>query len=270
MVTIFSKWVSIKKATVGALMLASAAVLLPACSTEDPEAVTTPEEQENVTREDVVEDTESLVGQTVSIRGKLQETVGEASFLMDENQLFGGEEIMVINVSGQPLLVPDVGDSEVQVTGEVENLVIADVEREYGLTLEPELYTDYEDRPVIIAESVALAPDPGEITRNPEQFYNQTIAVEGEVEDILSPNTFTIDEDQLFADEDLLVVTTMPTPETQDGEVVTVTGILRPYIASDFERDYDLNWDLSVQEQIEAEYTEKPVFVAEGVYPSAK
>ncbi|WP_170943969.1 hypothetical protein [Leptolyngbya sp. BC1307] len=48
-----------------------------------------------------------------------------------------------------------------------------------------------------------------------------------------------------------------------------VTGVLRSYIRSDFDRDYDLQWDLSVKENIEAEYEQKPVFVADSIYPSA-
>ena len=56
-------------------------------------------------------------------------------------------------------------------------LVIADLEREYNLDLDPELYVDYEDRPALIAESMAFSPDPEEITEEPEQYYGQPIAV---------------------------------------------------------------------------------------------
>ncbi|MGB3291816.1 MAG: hypothetical protein WBB01_02360, partial [Phormidesmis sp.] len=89
------------------------------------------------------------------------------------------------------------------------------------------------------------------------------------IEDKLDDNTFTLDEEALFGSDDLLVVSMMASPQAQDGEKVTVTGVLRPYVKADFETDYDLTWDLTVQEQIDAEYTEKPVFVADEVYPSA-
>ncbi|NEP19514.1 MAG: hypothetical protein F6J97_21915 [Leptolyngbya sp. SIO4C1] len=265
MVNILNRVSTRKKSGLGLLLAASLAVL-PACA--GPEETTVSEEA-NVTTEELTEGAEGLIGQSISTRGELKEVIGEAAFLMNEEGTFNGEDILVLNASGMPLFVPEVGDSEVQVTGEVQQLIIADIETEYGLDLDPELYADYEDRPVIIAQSVALSPDPGELTSNPDMYYNQRIAVEGEVEEILSPTAFTLDEEQLFGGEDLLVITQMATPETQDDEIVTVVGVMRPYIAADFEKDYDLQWDLSTKEEIEAEYSEKPVFVADEVYPSA-
>ncbi|MGB3203131.1 MAG: hypothetical protein WBA99_19655, partial [Nodosilinea sp.] len=92
---------------------------------------------------------------------------------------------------------------------------------------------------------------------------------------------FTLDEEQLFGAEDLLVVYATPRDGVDqplpaagmagvsDDETVAVTGVLRPFVLSEFERDYDLTWDLDFQEQLEAEYTNRPVLVATGVYPSA-
>ena len=249
------------------LLLATSAMVLPACA---PAETTTPEEAaENVTTEDVASGAEGLIGETVSVRSEVESTVGDTAFLLEDKQLFGGEDVLVINASGEPFVLVEGDDTEVQVTGEVQQLVVADLDREYNLTLDPTLFVDYEDTPVIVAQSIALSPDPGDITSNPEAYYNKRIAVQGEVEDKLSASTFTLDEEELFGGDDLLVVADGITPQTQDGEDVTVTGVLRPYIKADFDRDYDLDWDLSVEQQIEAEYTEKPVFVADNVYPSA-
>lgn len=256
---------SVKLTMVGMLL---AATMASAC-TAGPESTTTPAEADNVTSEDVIDETESLIGQSVSIRGEVQDTVGETSFLIRDNQFFDDDAILVINASGEPMFLPEVGETQVQVTGEVQQFILADIETAYDLTLDPELYADYEELPVIIAQSIALAPDPGDITANPERYYNLVIAVEGEIEDVLAPDIFTLDEDQLFGGDDLLVIGTKDMADIKDEEVVTVTGVLRPYIKAEFERDYDLNWDLSVEENIESEYTEKPVFVAEEIYPSA-
>ena len=227
------------------------------------------EDAENVTTEEVAEDTEDLIGQTVTIRSDALEVIEPATFTVGDDEFFGGEEILVINASGEIFELPE-DDTEVQITGEVAKLVFADIESEYGLGLDPELYVDYEDQPVIIAESLAPAPDPGEIAENPDQYYGQTLAVTGEVETVYSENTFTLDEDELFGGEDLLVVVTNPTEAPiEDGETVAVTGELRPFITSEFETDYDLTWDLDIQREIEAEYSERPVLVVERVYPSA-
>ncbi|MGB3787521.1 MAG: hypothetical protein WA949_05895 [Phormidesmis sp.] len=255
------KGAAIKLLTVASLFL------LPACAS--PQATDTAAEEANVTSEELVDDTSSYVGQEVTIRAAVEETVDDTAFLMEDDEYFNGEGILVINASSEPFVVPDVGETQVQVTGKVETFAMVTVSEEYGLTLDSDLYGDYENKPVIIATSIALAPDPGDITANPELYYNQRIAVEGEVAEILESGLFTIAEEKLFGGEDLLVIPSTTTAAIQDGEIVAVTGTLRPYIAADFEKDYDLQWDLSVKETIDAEYEAQPVFVADSVYPSA-
>ena len=249
------------------LMAAASLILLPACAS--PQATDTAAEEANVTSEELVDETSSYVGEEVTIRGEVEETVDDTAFLMEDDNYFNGDGILVINASSEPFVVPDVGETEVQVTGKVETFAMVTVAEEYGLTLDANLYGDYENKPVIIAESIALSPDPGDITANPELYYNKRIAVEGEVEDILESGLFTMDEEKLFGGEDLLVIPSATTATVKDGEIVAVTGVLRPYVSADFERDYDLQWDLSVKETIDAEYETIPVFVADSVYPSA-
>ncbi|MEB3280427.1 MAG: hypothetical protein VKK42_16065 [Lyngbya sp.] len=255
-----------KNIRLGAIALSLMAILLPACTNE-----TTTREQalENVTTQQVSEETSNYVGQTVTIRGDVNDVVGDASFLMDDEQLLGGEEILIVNASGEGITLPRGEGSQVQVTGEVRNFVIADLEREYGLDFDPNLYAEYEQQPAVIAQSIALSPDPGEITENPENYYYKRIAVQGEVEDIRQTGVFTIDEEQLFGGEDLLVITNNPDPRVNEDESVTVVGTLRPFVKAEFDRDYDLTWDLDFQQEIEAEYQNKPVFVADEIYPSA-
>jgi len=253
----------------GAIVLALLAVLLPACATNQPEAAVT-QAEENVTTEEVAEDTESLIGQTITVRDEVEATEEPNTFKLTDDELFGDEEVLVINASGTPFVLPADDDVEVQVTGEVRQFVLADIEREYGFDLDPNLYAEYETKPAVIAQSIALAPDPGEITENPQQFYRQPIAVEGEVGEVTNATTFTLEDEELFGGENLLVLSTTPAPAVRDGETVALVGELRPFVVADFERDYDFTWDLEVQRQLEAEYREKPVFVAREVYPSAQ
>lgn len=116
---------------------------------------------------------------------------------------------------------------------------------------------------------MAIAPEPGEIAADPSQYYGQTLAVTGEVENIYSEGVFTLDEDELFGGEDLLVVALDSTEAVQDGETVATTGELRSFVVADLERDYNLTWDAGIQEELEAEYSERPVLVVNDVYPSA-
>lgn len=255
------------RAAVFGTLAAASLLLLPACA--GPQSTTTPSEESNVTAEKLTDEASKYIGQEVTLRGEVEDTVDESSFTIEDDSFFGGENILVINASSEPFIIPDVGDSQVQVTGTVETFVADTMASEYGLTLDPDLYGEYESQPVIIAQSIALAPDPGDITADPEAYYNQRIAVQGEVEEILESGLFTVEDDNLFAGEDLLVIPSESGVTVQDGAVVAMTGVLRPYVQTEFEKDYDLNWDLSVSQAIEAEYEQKPVFVADTVYPSA-
>jgi len=250
------------KLYIGAIALLLSATLLPACTDQNAGG---PTAESNVTTEEVADQTNELIGQTVTVRSEPGEKIAPATFTIRDEEFFGDEEILVVNSTGEPFVLPQGDDPEVQVTGEVTKFVVADIEREYNLDLDPNLYAEYENKPAIIAQSVALAPEPGEITENPSQYYGKRLAVSGEVEDVVGPTAFTLDEDELFGASDLLVVTQKTQKAATDGETVAVTGVLRPFVVSEVERDFDLDLDPELQ----VEYEDKPVFIADAIYPSA-
>jgi hypothetical protein len=166
--------------------------------------------------------------------------------------------------------LPRDDDMEIQVTGEVRSFIRAEVERELGIRLDPDFYAEYENEPVIYARSIALAPEPDEVTDDPEAFYGQSIAVEGEVDEIYSPTAFTLRDEELFDGEDLLVINADEQTITDDDNVVVV-GEIRPLTVADIERDYSLDWDdLDIQSQAEMEYEQRPVLVVREIYPLAE
>lgn len=253
-------------------------VALIGCETGEPEAEITTENEttaqtqttENVTTEEVAEGVnEELLGQTVTIRSDAVAVVEPATFVVADQEFFGGEDIIVVNATGEPFELPAEDDTEVQITGEVTEFVISDIESAYDLDLDPDLYIEYTDRPAIIAQSLAVSPEPGEITSDPSQYYGRTIAVTGEVENIYSDSVFSLDEDELFGGDDLLVLVTDSAEAVEDNETVAATGELRSFVVADLERDYDLTWDLDLQQELEAEYSERPVLVVNRVYSSA-
>jgi hypothetical protein len=254
----------------GTMAVALATALLAGCQAPEQQASTP--DQTNVSTEEVAENTNEYIGQIVTVRSEPIEKISPNTFTIEDEQFFGSEPILVVNATGEPFVFPEEG-TEIQVTGEVRNFVIADVEREYNLGLEESAYVDYENQPALIARSIAIAPEPGQLTSNPEQYYGKPLAVTGEVEEIQGANAFTLDEDQLFGGQELLVLRATPTASNQaaiqDGEKVAVTGVLRPFVVAELERDYDFNWDTGIQQQLEAEYRDRPVLVAEEVYPSA-
>lgn len=228
-------------------------------------AIASAEEAEVVAQDQLSGRADGFIGKTISLRGEVRAIIGNTSFLIEDERLFGGEDILIINV-GEPITILDGDESDVQVIGIVRQLVLADLERDYGIKLDPELYAEYENRPTIIAQTVVLAPGPGELTSSPEKYYDQRIAVTGEVDDILSSNIFTLDEEQFFGGEDLLVIYPEATAQTEDDQEVIVTGVLRPYRKEEFERDYALDWSDSVQAKIDAEYADKPILIADDIH----
>jgi len=256
----------------GTIAIVCVTVLLSACDTNQPQ-VKSSVDANNVTTKEVANNTDRYLGQTVTIRSEPIQKFGPGSFTVSDEQFFGSESILVLNASGKPFVLPTDAGLEVQVTGEARKFVFSDIERDYKLGLQPDAYREYENKPAIIAQSIALAPKPGEITQDPNQYYGKALAVTGEVTDLQNASVFKLDEDKLFGANDLLVIRANPKGMTQpaikNGEKVAVTGVLRPFVVADLERDYDLTWDLDVKKKLEAEYRQKPVFIADGVYPSA-
>ncbi|WP_414563063.1 MULTISPECIES: hypothetical protein [unclassified Anabaena] len=254
----------------GAAVLILGTLLVSACENVVPEA-TAPEEPGNVTTEQVSDRTEELIGQTVTVRSEPENMVSPTTFTIGDDKLFGSDNVLVVNATGEPLTIPEGQNIEIQATGTVRRFNLAEINQEYKLNLQPNVYSEYENQPTIIAQSLALAPKPGDITSDPTFYYGKTLAVAGEVADVKNQASFALDDDQLLGGENLLVLHTQAQPQASvnDGEDVVVTGVLRPFVVAELERDYDLTWDLNLQRQLEAEYSNKPVLVATGVYPSA-
>ena len=227
------------------------------------------ERPRNITIEDISEGDGVVMGEEVTVRGETEEVEPGVSFVLEEEGFLEGDEVLVINVSEQTI-PPQAEDVPLQVTGKVGTLVYGDVEREYGWDLDPDFYVDYENQPVIFAEYMVLSPEIGEVAENPENYYGMEIALQGEVDEIRNAYSFTLEEDRLFEGDDLLIVNASGNPIPREDENIVVTGMVRPFVIAELERDYDLTWDLDVQRQIEAEYSRKPVLVVDSIYPSAE
>lgn len=250
------------------LKLGTGAVILSLVSvfTTNSTSLQAQETNSNTTIEEIEEGDANAVGEQVTVRGEVNEVEPGVSFQITEEGFLEGDEVLVINVSGEMLPEMPDEDLELQVTGELGQFVYADVDSLYDLDLDPDLYVDYEDKPVIFAESMTLSPNIGDISARPDNFYSKEVALEGEVGEIKSDSVFTLTDDDLLDSDDLLMVNVTGEPIPEEEQKVVVTGMVRPYIAAEFERDYDLTWDLDVQEEIEAEYSQKPVLVVDNIY----
>ncbi|NMG18023.1 hypothetical protein [Brasilonema bromeliae] len=217
---------------------------------------------------DVTTKTNNFIGETVTVRSQPIKKVGLASFTVTDQRLLGGEPVVVVNASGLAFDLPTDSDTRVQVTGDVRNLDIPNIERDYNLNLQDEFYKDYINKPAIIAKSILLAPRVGQITKNPRKYYGTKVAVMGNVDNIQSPVLFTLNESySLGADNLLVLFVATPKRVINKGQTVGMVGVVRPFVVADIERDYGITWDERVRRQLEADYRNKPVFVADTIYP---
>ncbi|RUR84211.1 hypothetical protein ACF3DV_30400 [Chlorogloeopsis fritschii PCC 9212] len=222
-----------------------------------------------VSTTEVVSNTEELIGKSVTIKSKPLQTVGLSSFTVSDRRFFRGEPIVVVNASGKAFDLPDDPNVAVQVTGEVRNLVIAEIEREFKLQLQDENYRDSINKPVIIARSITLAPTPAQIRANISTFSGKKLAVTGKVENIQSPVLFSLQENRLFGGQNLpILLNTPPKVAINKGQTIAVVGVVRPFVVAEIERDYKVTWDLQVKRQLEAQYNNSPVLIAQAIYPS--
>jgi hypothetical protein len=218
---------------------------------------------------EIANGTDEFIGKSVTIRSKAIQKIGFSSFTVRDVRFFNGEPIVVVNASGVPLDLPLDQNIKVQVTGQVRNLVIPQIEQEFNLNIQKEDYRDYINKPAIIARYLALAPEPSQITQRPEQYYGRKVTVRGKVEDIRSPVLLTLDENQLFGGQDLLVLLTAPPKVAiNQDQTVSVIGEVRLFVVTEIERDYGFTWHLNVKRQLEAEYGNRTILVAETIYPS--
>lgn len=263
-------YVVLKKVGVGIGGIVLAASLLSSCSALSPNDEIQ-EGQTNVTTEDISSDVSSLIGQQVTIRSLVGETVGESSFFVEPEN---GESILVLNTTGAPFEFPAAG-VPIQVTGEVQSFVAADIEDEYGLDLDEGVYAEYEGQPAIVAQSLAFAPNPEDLYEEYSTYLNQQIAVEGDVRLLdTTDGAFALFEEGWVDDIGILVVgidrnvAGGPVDAIQEGENVVVTGVARQPSA-ELLQEYNLGWDDNEIQEFLSRYTERPIIVADGVYPSA-
>ncbi|BDA73019.1 hypothetical protein RIVM261_012770 [Rivularia sp. IAM M-261] len=217
---------------------------------------------------EITDETDDFSGKTVTVRSKPIQRISLRSFAVTDKRVVGGKPIVVINASGVPFDLPKDANTEVQVTGQVRELDIPKIERDFKLNIQDEYYKDYINQPAIIARYITLAPKPGQVATNPEQFYGKRVAMMGKVKDIQSPNLLKLDDGNFIGGKNLpILFSQKPKVAINEGQTVVVMGRVSPFVAADIQRNYKMNWNSDVKRQLEAEYANTPVLIAENVYP---
>ncbi len=221
-----------------------------------------------VNTSEIIENPRDFVGKTITIRSKPIKQIGLNSFTVREGQFSKKDPMLVVNASGTPFSLPSDRNVEVQVIGQVRDFSITDIEREYKLRLNPQQYSGYVSKPVIVAQSITLAPIPAQVTQNSIQYYGKKITVTGVVKNIDSPVLMTLDKGQLIGGNDLPVLLT-PSAKVaiNKGQTIAAVGEVRPFVANEIERRYNMTMNARVKQQLERQYSNQPILVADAVYP---
>lgn len=114
------------------------------------------------TADQIREAPRSFYGARVQVSGEVAESRGERAFELDGTGWAFGDDITVLTRSpvafaGEALRAGD----EVLVAGTVRRFVTAEVERDLGWDLAPELETRLRERPVLVADSVRRTAETG-------------------------------------------------------------------------------------------------------------
>lgn len=107
--------------------------------------------------------------------------------------------------------------------------------------------------------------DVEDVAENPGAVAGEQVELMGEVEEIISPNAFRLQEEgELIDDDSVLVIDVAATEPIAEDQEVRVIGEVRSLVVADLEREYDLTWDADIRRQIEAEYEGQPVIIAQS------
>ena len=100
------------------------------------------------------------------------------------------------------------------------------------------------------------------LARDPRQHYGKVVMVQAEIERVLGPHMFLLDEDAAFAGPDILVIAPSGTKGLTADAEVRITGKVRPYVRADLEREFD--W-FAQGVTVDMDLRGRPVIVAESV-----
>ncbi len=162
--------------TNGAIAIASLALFLGACDTNDtigevepteqaPGATNTgdtattqvppvttgaaePDMQDN-TPEGAALPNAELVGETVTVSTKVKEIVGPKAFIVTDKESLRGQDVLVVSSQDAPAV-----GTNIEVTGDIKTFDAAAVKQDYGWDVTPEIANVYVNKPYLAAKAM--------------------------------------------------------------------------------------------------------------------
>jgi hypothetical protein len=224
-------------------------------------------------------------GQTVTVVGDVDDVLGPRAFTIDDDDLLSDDELPVVSARpmqdrlGGPFDPTPLGGRAVWIRGTVHQFNLGAFEDRLGLDLDDDRFAEFAGQPAIIADSIVptrrvLDPQAAtvdDIAQYPGLYYGETVTVSGEVDELLGPRAFTIEDADLLFDEQVLVVSARPLRD-RDGRSldvsalgdreVRVTGTVRPFDPATFEQEVGFDLD----DALFAGRVGKPAIIARSIH----
>lgn len=213
---------------------------------------------------DIAGDPEAYVGQQVTLNGEVSEVLGPNTVRMDEdNWLDIGDDVLVVLPEGvvQPTTLED--ETNIVIQGTVRNFVLAEFERDYDFFTDSELYAEFENRPVVVAEMLWLQASLSDVDDNPDAYLGNRVTVFGEASELLSTSAFRLEDPGLFAGDDVLVLLRDQAATVAEGARYYVTGTVQRFNLTDVEAE--LGYDLD--DALFADWGDRTVIIADTLQP---
>ena len=130
---------------------------------------TTGEQGADVGLSAILENPQRYHGQKMMVSGAVGQVIEPRAFVMVDRQTLQGGPLSEVELADRGVLVMRTGGStpnvvepqNVRATGTLQQFDIAAFEQQQGVNLDDELYTEYEDRPVLLAAEVRTAQGEG-------------------------------------------------------------------------------------------------------------
>lgn len=276
---------------IGAVLLAILAFVLIQVFNEEQSAA--PEAA--VTVSDIADNPQEYYGSTVTVSGEVGELIGPRAFTIGAEDDLGGGSLLVVGAQQLPQIMEGEADEitaqdVAQVTGPVREFNLTEVENEIGAELDDALFAEFEGEPAVVANTVdvtAEASGGGEqnaqatlanITDNPDEYYGQSVTVDGAVGETLEPNAFVLLTEQAAQNEELLegepaavpdegvlVVSDNPQPNLSELQSVQVSGMFREFDLTVFEEELGVELDYLYRD-----WSGQPAILAQDVQQTSQ
>ncbi len=212
-----------------------------------------------ITIEDLVNSAEDYYGRQISIQGHVQDLLNVRTFVLDEGAAVENDAVVVLNTSEESFSLSLTDGVRVEVTGTVHMPLsqqsASDEEKQKEeaylwkrLLVAPvmENYTNYILVEMTSARGLVLTRAIEDIADRPKAHYQQRFSVEGTIEENITENAFLLTEEELLDEDRLLVFSSEPLPDLEQGRRARIYGTVDAFDYVDLEEALGFSLDKEI------------------------